>query len=182
MILNILLTIVCLMLIAYYYSFELPKKDKKLFKLYLLHDKVTGQIANESELAQKDEYKFVLELLNQEVKFINEGIKISSLGNRIDENDESLDVLLQNIKDDKFLSEIFNESRDIFTDHIKYRVKLFCFFILKPAIWILSLCNVILEKRNLNKKERKQKKRKLYMYRDYVYELPNIFNYYSKCI
>ncbi|MBU5331398.1 hypothetical protein KQI61_04245 [Anaerocolumna aminovalerica] len=183
MIINTILILVCMILLAYHYSFEKPREDKKIFKLYNLRDELSHKLTNNNDLLEKEEYLFVLSLLEHEICIIQRGLRISELMNEENSNnEEELNRILVKIKEDNYLSNILVESNTIIKNHLKNRIFIFRTLILKPIIAVLSIWAKVLDNRNLSKKEIKQKKRKIYKYRDYFTEIPEVFNVYRKCV
>ena len=133
---------IVLMIISYY-AFVLPQKDKMVFKLYQKRDELTLYAMNNPGKQDTEEYKYVIQTINVEIFLINNNISFMdyyrSVIERTVENEKEIESILDKIKQDEYMKNIFDESFAIFEKYFNRKFKWFKRIFLIPFVRILDL-------------------------------------------
>ena len=141
---NFVLLLGVMIMFISYFAFVLPRKDKMIFKLYQKRDELTLYAMNTPGKQDTEEYKYVVQMINIEIYLIKNNISFMdyyrSVIERTVENEKEIEGILDKIKQDEFMKDIFEESFAIFEKYFNKKFKWFKWIFLVPLVRILDIC------------------------------------------
>ena len=131
-----------------YYAFVLPKKDRILFGLYRYRDEVSLYAMNCPGKQETEEYQYLIGLINVEIYLIKNNISFTDFFattvTTTVENEESVEIIINKIKEDSFMAKIYVESFEIFINYFNRKFKWFGKLCIEPSIFFLEMLTKIL--------------------------------------
>lgn len=150
-----------------YYAFFLPSRETKTYRLFEMRDKLSIY-AMEGKVSQDSlEYVFLINLINTQINFIQNDIPYTDMFNSIlgtDSDDEkSINELIQTIKNDSILKEVFEETTKIFNSFFKHKRYILYYCYMVPVNAVLSIYLYFIKTFGKGDiKDKKTKKREAY--------------------
>ena len=146
---NLLLLLIITFTVISYFAFVLPKKDKILFKLYEERDKLTLYIMNSPGKQNTEEYKYLIGMINTEIYLVKNSISFTKFFTttveQSVENEKKIEKIINKIKEDEFMYDIYNRSFSIFTSYFNRKFKWFRILVLFPTCIVLEFILKILK-------------------------------------
>ena len=152
---NLAWVLIILVAIISYYAFVLPPKDKLVFKLYQKRDELTLYAMNTPGKQDTEEYGYLVQMINVEIYLIKNNISFMdyyrSVIETTVENQKEVESILERIKQDEFMKNIFDDTFSIFEGYFKRKFKVFSYLFLKPIVYILKIFEKLKKKASLKK-------------------------------
>lgn len=180
---NIILLFIAFLAIVVDYIIVDYRNDKALFAMYKNRDKLYLLALKNKNEEDEIKYKYMQMRITRQISLLKNQIPIVSIietTSKITVEDKlDADKLIESIKSNPELREIYDESNYVFEKRLNEKTFLVEYLVMKPLAFVLGVVFQIQKHKNLRKKIIKERRKKYYTYKQFSDDLCSVFMQYS---
>ena len=181
MISNSLFILILILAVIFYVAFILQRKDRVLFGLYKWRDELAIYAMNNENIQDLEEYRYLISMINVEIYLVKRDISITdyylSTVERTIEIEKAVTGIIEKIKSDDVMCEVFENSFEIFTKYFRKRMFWFYRIVLLPAAIVLR---IVFSLEKMLKKGKSYKRKKMRRVINFTLGMPSIYENYVR--
>lgn len=159
------------------------RKDKALFEMYRNRDRLYILALQNENPNDEIKYKYLQMRITRQISLLKYQIPIVSIINTTNsitcEDKKEASKLIESIKNDPKLYEIYNKCNIIFEKRLNENTFLCEYLLLKPMAFVLGIVIQIQRRRNISKNVLKKRRKKYNMFRQFSEDISSVFKLYS---